>query len=647
MNLSIGEGALPGPANVSCGRGPGRSRLPSLPRGRGQCESCAERFAPARLPSASSAAASRPPPPRQSDKDFLAARAAFERGDRLRLDALAPKLADHVLAPYVEYWQQKLRLDSADRRRDRRVSRPLAEDPARRPAARGLAEGAGQARPVGDLRRLLSAARGRGRRARLLRRPVPPPARRRRGAGGREAALVHRPGDARGLRAAVRRADRQGRPDRRAIAARASVWRPKPATCASRRRSPWTCRPTDRITAREFAHVDASPGPALAQGRIPLEAARAGAISRSTRSSAPRGPTPPASARPGRSSAAGCPKPTGSTGTRGSRSMRRASRIRSPPSGIREAGNAALSDAQRAWRVRAALRAGAWPDVLAAIEAMPPSEAAGIRVALLEGARARRPRAARPTRRRSTRASPARSASTACCRRRRSASGRRSRARRSSPMPQALAAFGATRRRAPRGEARAARHAAGIAARMALRRARAARRGAAAGGGVRPPRGPLRPRDQHRRTDVVAARFRPALPDAVPRAVRGRRAGARGRRGAPVRHRAPGVALRPGHRVLGRRGGVDAADAADGAMGREAAESRRLSVRRRSPMPGSTRSSARTISSTGSTGSIGCRRSRPPRTMPVPAARRRGAPARRSRAPSGSKRFRSTRPATT
>ena len=38
--------------------------------------------------------------------------------------------------------------------------------------------------------------------------------------------------------------------------------------------------------------------------------------------------------------------------------------------------------------------------------------------------------------------------------------------------------------------------------------------------------------------------FGAALPDAVPRAVRRRGAGARGRRGAAVRHRAPGVALR-------------------------------------------------------------------------------------------------------
>jgi soluble lytic murein transglycosylase len=41
---------------------------------------------------------------------------------------------------------------------------------------------------------------------------------------------------------------------------------------------------------------------------------------------------------------------------------------------FREAEGAALSEAQRPWRARAALRAGAWPDVLAAIEAMPSSE---------------------------------------------------------------------------------------------------------------------------------------------------------------------------------------------------------------------------------------------------------------------------------
>ena len=49
----------------------------------------------------------------QSDADFLAAKAAFERGDWRRLDAVAPSLAGHPLERYVRYWQLKSRLDDA------------------------------------------------------------------------------------------------------------------------------------------------------------------------------------------------------------------------------------------------------------------------------------------------------------------------------------------------------------------------------------------------------------------------------------------------------------------------------------------------------------------------------------------------------
>ena len=42
---------------------------------------------------------------------------------------------------------------------------------------------------------------------------------------------------------------------------------------------------------------------------------------------------------------------------------------------FREAEGAPLTDAQHAWRVRAALRAGSWPDVAAAIDAMPATQA--------------------------------------------------------------------------------------------------------------------------------------------------------------------------------------------------------------------------------------------------------------------------------
>jgi len=50
----------------------------------------------------------------QSDADFLAAKDAFERSDRARLDALAIGLKGHLLAPYVTYWQIKLGIDDVD-----------------------------------------------------------------------------------------------------------------------------------------------------------------------------------------------------------------------------------------------------------------------------------------------------------------------------------------------------------------------------------------------------------------------------------------------------------------------------------------------------------------------------------------------------
>src|SRR5260370_23821240 len=50
----------------------------------------------------------------QSDADFLAAKESFEHGDKAKLDALAPSLKGHILAPYVMYWQLKARIDDAD-----------------------------------------------------------------------------------------------------------------------------------------------------------------------------------------------------------------------------------------------------------------------------------------------------------------------------------------------------------------------------------------------------------------------------------------------------------------------------------------------------------------------------------------------------
>ncbi|MCC7547033.1 MAG: lytic transglycosylase domain-containing protein [Burkholderiales bacterium] len=46
-----------------------------------------------------------------ADGDFLAAREAFLRGQHERVDALAPALSGHPLAPYVRYWQLTGRLE--------------------------------------------------------------------------------------------------------------------------------------------------------------------------------------------------------------------------------------------------------------------------------------------------------------------------------------------------------------------------------------------------------------------------------------------------------------------------------------------------------------------------------------------------------
>lgn len=48
------------------------------------------------------------------DADIVAAKAAFDRGDAPTLAALASRTRNHVLAPYVTFWQYELQLDSTD-----------------------------------------------------------------------------------------------------------------------------------------------------------------------------------------------------------------------------------------------------------------------------------------------------------------------------------------------------------------------------------------------------------------------------------------------------------------------------------------------------------------------------------------------------
>lgn len=53
------------------------------------------------------------------DTDFIAARDAFRAGDAGRLEKIVPRLKGHLLEPYVAYWQLRLRLDDADPERVR------------------------------------------------------------------------------------------------------------------------------------------------------------------------------------------------------------------------------------------------------------------------------------------------------------------------------------------------------------------------------------------------------------------------------------------------------------------------------------------------------------------------------------------------
>ena len=48
------------------------------------------------------------------DADIVAAKAAFERGDAKALAQIAPRTRNHVLAPYVSFWLYELGIDSAD-----------------------------------------------------------------------------------------------------------------------------------------------------------------------------------------------------------------------------------------------------------------------------------------------------------------------------------------------------------------------------------------------------------------------------------------------------------------------------------------------------------------------------------------------------
>ncbi len=309
----------------------------------------------------------------QGDADFLAARAAFDRGDRLRLDALAPRLADHVLVPYVEFWQLKLRLDTA------------GDDEVRGFLARWSQT------PVADRLRTewLKALGKRGRWATF----------------GAEYAASAGEDVELGCYAIQYRYQQDGD---RALAPAKALWFTGQAT-------PDACEPLfaaliakgeltpedrrarfrlateagnvrlaqsiavelpggSRIAAHDFAKVDRNAARALEAGdfRWKLPGGRELALYALERAARTDAQGVRAAWVRQRSQ---LPEPDRAYGN--ARIAYHAARQLAPQAAqwFREADTAALSDVQRAWRVRAALRAGAWPDVLAAIDAMPPSEA--------------------------------------------------------------------------------------------------------------------------------------------------------------------------------------------------------------------------------------------------------------------------------
>ena len=309
----------------------------------------------------------------QGDPDFLAARDAFERGARSRLDALAPKLAGHVLSPYVDYWQLKLRLDSARDDEIRGYLRRWAQSP--------LAE---------RLRAEWLKALGRRGQWTTFAAEYPPPA-------GEDVELAcyglqylrQRDGDAALAAAKPLWFSGQTTPESceplfAALIAKGDLTpvdrraRFRLATEAGNVRLAQSIAvglpPAERITPREFAHTDPNPAAALARGEFHWtqpdgRSLALYALERAARSDAAavrgawekqRGRLPEADRIYGNA-----------------RIAYHAARQLNPLAAdwYREAEGAALSEEQRAWRVRAALRAGAWPDALAAIEAMPPSEA--------------------------------------------------------------------------------------------------------------------------------------------------------------------------------------------------------------------------------------------------------------------------------
>ncbi len=309
--------------------------------------------------------------PEPTDVDFLAAKAAFEHGQRSRLDALAAKLSGHILESYVQYWALASRLDALtlDDARGfiaRWPDSPLAErlriDALKAFGKRGDWDAFGELYPpsAGEDVELSCYAiqfrrQSEGEAALAAAKPLwfsgqTPPA----ACEPLFSALI----DAGELTLADRRA-------RFRLAAEAGNLR-------LARELADAMPGNSRIAPRDLVRVDRDADRALARGEFAwatpggrdlalyaLErAARRDAGAARAAWEKQRGHLPAADRLYGNA-----------------RLAYHAARQLHPLANdwYREAEGAVLNDAQRAWRARAALRAGAWHDVEAAIAAMPPS----------------------------------------------------------------------------------------------------------------------------------------------------------------------------------------------------------------------------------------------------------------------------------
>ena len=308
----------------------------------------------------------------QTDADFLAAKDAFEHGDKLKLAALAPGLKGHLLAPYVTYWQLKTSIDDADYD----AVRAFLTESAGSPLAQRLA---------------LDWLKAMGKRGDWSRFALdyPPPA-------GEDTELTcygiqfrwQRDGDAalsaakplwftgaatpdacEPLFAALLANGELSVNDRRA--------RLRLATEAGNVRLAQTIAGelpgAERIPLADFAAVEREPARALAKGAFAWKKAAGQdlalyALERAARKDAEAAHAAWVKWRDR------LPKTTRLYGN--ARVAYHAARQLHPLASawFHEAGDAPLSSEQQAWRVRAALRAQAWRDVRAAIDALPDRE---------------------------------------------------------------------------------------------------------------------------------------------------------------------------------------------------------------------------------------------------------------------------------